>query len=122
MPPGRQTVDRVPYGRQMSDVVAIATLTPLPGKTDELITAMTTLIEQVHANEEGCLLYAMHRHPDGERLVMVEKYTGPDAVKAHRASEHFKAAGAAFASLLDGRPEVLALEPIPQGDRDKGRV
>lgn len=106
----------------MPDIVAIATLTPLPGKTDELVTAMTTLIEQVHANEQGCLLYALHRHPDGERLVMVEKYTGPDAVAAHRASEHFQAAGAAFSSLLAGRPEVLALEPIVLGDDAKGRV
>ncbi|MCW2714900.1 MAG: antibiotic biosynthesis monooxygenase protein, partial [Frankiales bacterium] len=103
----------------MPDIVAIATLTPLPGKTDELIAAMTTLIEQVHAREEGCLLYALHRHPDGERLVMVEKYTGPDAVKAHRESEHFRAAGAAFAGLLAGRPEVLGLEPVPLGDAVK---
>jgi quinol monooxygenase YgiN len=106
----------------MPDIVAIATLTPLPGKTDEVIAAMTGLIEQVHANEEGCLLYALHRHPDGERLVMVEKYTGPEAVQAHRSSEHFKAAGAALGALLAGRPEVLALEPVPLGDPQKGRV
>ena len=106
----------------MSAVVAIATLTPQPGKTDELVSAFTTLVEQVHAREEGCLLYALHRHPDGQRLVMVEKYTGPDAVKAHRASEHFKAAGAALAGLLAGPPEVLALEPVPLGDPAKGAV
>ncbi len=106
----------------MADIVAIATLTPLPGKTDELVQAMTGLIEQVHANEEGCLLYALHRHPDGEKLVMVEKYTGPDAVKAHRGSDHFKAAGAVLGALLAGAPEVLALEPVPLGDETKGRV
>lgn len=106
----------------MADIVAIATLTPLPGKTDELVQALTALVEQVHANEHGCLLYALHRHPDGERLVMVEKYTGPDAVQAHRQSDHYKAAGAAFGTLLAGAPEVLALEPIPLGDATKGRV
>ena len=106
----------------MSHIVAIATLTPLPGKVEELVAAMTDLVEKVHANEEGCLLYALHRHPDGQRLVMVEKYTGPDAVKAHRASEHFKAAGAALAGLLAGPPEVLALEPVPLGDPAKGAV
>ncbi len=106
----------------MPEIVAIATLTPLPGKTEEVIAAMTGLIEQVHANEEGCLLYALHRHPDGERLVMVEKYTGPEAVQAHRKSEHFRSAGAALGALLAGPPEVLSLEPVPLGDPQKGRV
>ena len=106
----------------MPAIVAVATLTPVPGKTDELVSALSTLVEQVHAAEPGCLLYALHRHPDGERLVMVEKYTGPDAVKAHRASDHFRAAGAAMAGLLAAPPEVLALEPIPLGDPDKGQV
>jgi quinol monooxygenase YgiN len=106
----------------MADIVAIATLTPLPGKTDELVATLTGLVEQVHAHEEGCLLYAMHRHPDGQRVVMIEKYTGPDAVKAHRASEHFRAAGAALGALLEGPPEVLGLEPVPAGDDTKGRV
>lgn len=106
----------------MTAVVAVATLTPQPGKTDELVQALSTLVEQVHANEEGCLLYALHRHPDGERLVMVEKYTGPDAVKAHRGSDHFKAAGAALAGLLAAPPEVVALEPVPLGDPAKGEV
>jgi quinol monooxygenase YgiN len=106
----------------MPDVVALATLTPAPGKTEELVAAMTSLIEQVHANEPGCLLYALHRHPDGESLVMVEKYTGPDAVAAHRASDHFKAAGKALAGLLAVAPEVIALEPVVVGDPDKGAV
>jgi quinol monooxygenase YgiN len=106
----------------MSEIVAIATLTPLPGRTDELIAAMTGLLEQVHAHEDGCLLYALHRHPDGERVVMLEKYTGPDAVQAHRASEHFRAAGPALGALLAAPPEVLALDPVPLGDPHKGRV
>ena len=106
----------------MTDVVAIATLTPKPGKTDELVAAMTSLIEQVHANEEGCLLYALHRHSDGERLVMIEKYTGPEAVQDHRASEHFRAAGAALGELLASPPDVLALQPVPLGDGVKGAV
>lgn len=106
----------------MPDVVAIATLTPLPGKTDEVLAAMQDLVAQVHANEEGCLLYALHRHPDGERLVMVEKYTGPEAVKAHRGSDHFKAAGAVLGGLLAAPPEVLGLEPVPAGDPAKGLV
>src|SRR5688500_12816586 len=106
----------------MPAVVAIATLTPLPGKTDELIAAMGDLIAQVHANEQGCLLYALHRHPAGQRLVMVEKYADADAVKAHRGSAHFKAAGAVLGGLLAGPPDVLALEPVPLGDAQKGAV
>ena len=106
----------------MSDVVVVATLTPQPGKTDELVDAMSKLIEQVHAAEPGCLLYALHRHPDGERLVMIEKYTGTEAQREHRASAHFKAAGAVFAGLLAGPPEVISMEPVPFGDPGKGRV
>jgi len=106
----------------MPDLVAIATLTAAPGKTEELVTAMTSLIEQVHANEDGCLLYALHRHPDGQSLVMVEKYTGPDAVATHRASDHFRAAGQVLAGLLAAPPEVIALAPVVVGDAGKGAV
>lgn len=106
----------------MPDVVAVATLSPVPGKTEELVCALTALVEQVSASEEGCLLYPLHRHQDGQRLVMVEKYTGAEAVQAHRASDHFRAAGAAMSGLLASPPEVLRLEPVPLGDPAKGMV
>ena len=105
----------------MSEIVVVADLLAAPGTGDALVEAFAETISRTH-EEEGCLLYALHRHPDGERVVMVEKYTGPEAVKAHRASAHFKAAGAVLGGLLAAPPEVLGLEPVPAGDPAKGTV
>ena len=62
---------------------------------------MLDLAAKVNANEPGCHLYKLCKDADGGYTVM-ELYEDADAMAAHGASEHFKAAGAGFKGL-DGR-------------------
>ena len=44
----------------MTAVVVVATIRPLPEYRAEVIAAMEKVIADVHANDDGCLLYALH--------------------------------------------------------------
>ena len=44
--------------------------------------ALESAIARVHAEDEGCLLYALHETQDG-KLVMIEKYESGEAFAAH---------------------------------------
>jgi quinol monooxygenase YgiN len=58
-------------------VVVVATAIPAPGHRDEVVAAFEKVIPTVHAEDEGCELYALHEGED--RLVMVEKWTSLEA-------------------------------------------
>ena len=102
-------------------VIIVATAYPAPEHREEVIAAFEEAIGKVHAEEDGCELYALHEGPDG-RLVMIEKYASDDAVAAHRA-------GAGLASLrevLNGKlaaaMDVQVLAPHPAGSPVKGAL
>jgi quinol monooxygenase YgiN len=42
----------------------------------------------------------------------MELYADAEAVAAHGASEHFKAAGAGFKGLMGGAPEITRMEVV----------
>ena len=65
----------------MTEVVVIATIRPLPEYRAEVIAAMEKAIADVHAHDDGCLLYALNEGDD--RLVMVEKWTSAEALDKH---------------------------------------
>jgi quinol monooxygenase YgiN len=71
-------------------VVVVATIRPLPDHHAEVVSALEAAIARVHAEDEGCLLYALQEGPD--RLVMVEKWLSAEALDKH-------AHGAAVAAL-----------------------
>src|SRR6266542_4114699 len=62
----------------MTAVVVVATIRPLPEHRAEVIAAMEKAIADVHAHDDGCVLYALHEGDD--RLVMVEKWASADAL------------------------------------------
>jgi quinol monooxygenase YgiN len=102
-------------------VIIVATAYPAPEHREEVIAAFEEAIAKVHAEEDGCELYALHEGPDG-RLVMVEKYTSDEAVAAHRA-------GAGLAELrenLNGKMaapmDVQVLAQHPAGSPVKGAL
>ena len=104
----------------MSAVIIVATAFPIPEHRAEVIAAFESAIAQVHEEEPGTELYALHEGPD--RLVMIEKYASEDAVAEHR-----KGAGlAGLIAALDGKLrspiEVHALVPHPAGTPDKGAL
>jgi quinol monooxygenase YgiN len=92
-------------------LAVVAKLNVLAGKEAEFEKVMLGLAEQVNANEPGCHLYKLCKDADGNYVVM-ELYADAEAVAAHGASEHFKAAGAGFKGLMGGAPEITRMEVV----------
>ena len=100
-------------------VVVVATIVPLPEHRDEVIATFTETVARVH-EEDGCELYALHQAED--RLVMVEKWASPEALRTH-------SQGAALATLnprlrgkISGPAEIIVLQAVPAGDPGKGQL
>jgi quinol monooxygenase YgiN len=100
-------------------VVVVATLTPKPGRLQDLIEVMGATVPLVH-DEPGCELYAVHS--DGTSVIMVERWESPEALKVHSRGDNLKAFGAASADILEGAPAVTVTENIPFGDAAKGTI
>ncbi len=70
------------------------------------------LAAAVQANEPGCLLYTLNKSDDPLTYVFMERYKDEDAVKAHRASDHFRSLGREMGAFMDGPPELLRLTQV----------
>ena len=64
-------------------VVVVATIVPVPEHRAEVIAALEQTISAVHAEDEGCELYALRQGED--RLVMIEKWPDVQALQPHPA-------------------------------------
>ena len=104
----------------MSAVIIVATAFPIPEHRAEVIAAFEAAITQVHDEEPGCELYALHEGPD--RLVMIEKYASEDAVAEHRKGAGLAGLIAALKGKLSAPLEVHALVPHPAGTQSKGAL
>ena len=104
----------------MSAVIVVATAYPIPEHRAEVIAAFEAAIAQVHDEEPGCELYALHEGPD--RLVMIEKYASEDAVAEHRKGAGLAGLIAALKGKLSAPLEVHALVPHPAGTQSKGAL
>ena len=104
----------------MSAVIIVATAFPVPEHRAEVIAAFEAAIAQVHDEEPGCELYALHEGPD--RLVMIEKYASEDAVTDHRKGAGLAGLAAALKGKLSAPLEVHALVPHPAGTPGKGAL
>jgi quinol monooxygenase YgiN len=102
-------------------IITVATAFPAPEHREEVIAAFEAAIEKVHADEDGCELYALHEGPDG-RLVMIEKYTSDEAVAAHRAGAGLAGLSQALKGKLSGPLDVQVLTPHPAGSPAKGAL
>jgi quinol monooxygenase YgiN len=105
----------------MSAVIIVATAFPAPEHRAEVIAAFETAIAQVHDQETGCELYALHEGPDG-RLVMIEKYTSDDAVAQHRKGAGLAELAATLKGKLSAPMDVQILAPHPAGTPGKGAL
>lgn len=104
----------------MSPVIIVATAFPVPEHKDEVIAAFKAAIAQVHEEEPGCELYALHEGP--ERLVMIEKYASEDAVAEHRKGAGLAGLRAALEGKLSAPMDVQVLVPLPAGMPEKGAL
>jgi quinol monooxygenase YgiN len=101
-------------------VVVVATLRPLPDRRAEVIAVLEDVIARVHAEDEGCLLYALHEGPD--RLVMVEKWSSAEALAAHGRGAAIAELGKRLNGLVEGASDVQVLQPYPAGTPDQGTL
>ena len=85
-----------------------------------MIAALEAVIAKVHAEDEGCLLYALH---DGrDRLIMVEKWSTGEALAAHSRGGAIAELGRRLDGLVDGAPDVQILQPHPAGTPEQGTL
>ena len=92
-------------------IAVIAKLNVAEGKGAEFEQAMLALASQVREKEPANHLYTLCQDGDGNYL-MLELYDSEEDIAAHGQSEHFKAAGASFAGLMSGPPEIQRLKVI----------
>merc|ERR1719221_487305 len=74
--------------------------------------ASRSLIDAVHQNEAGNLLYCFAKHPSGKSVVATELYTDKEAIQLHSSSAHFKAGGQAQGPFLAGAPTMSVLKVV----------
>jgi quinol monooxygenase YgiN len=100
-------------------VVVVATIVPLPEHRDEIIATFTETVAQVH-EEDGCELYALHQAED--RLMMVEKWASPEALRTHSKGAALGTLNSRLAGKISGPAEVIVLQAVPAGDPGKGQL
>lgn len=89
----------------------IATLTVKADKIEEARSFLSELARDTLAKEPGTVAYVGHqRKDDPTKFVFYEKYADDAAFAAH--SANLKSAGAGFANILAGRPEVVFLDEL----------
>ncbi|MCY4656712.1 MAG: antibiotic biosynthesis monooxygenase [Gammaproteobacteria bacterium] len=91
-------------------IAVIAHLKVAAGKESEFETAMLELARNVRENESANHLYTLVKNDDG--YTVMELYDDDAALAAHMASDHFRVAGAKFAGLMAGAPNIERYEVV----------
>jgi len=97
----------------MTQVAAIAKLTAVEGKAEDLTAAIEDLVTRVRDGEPGTLVYAAAQDTDDPNVFwFYEFYESSDAASAHSTGSALAEAGNQMRGLLAGRPEVHRLIPV----------
>ena len=99
-------------------VVVVATALPKPEHRDEVIAVFESAIARVHAEDDGCELYALHEGRD--RLVMIEKWASQEALAVHAKGPALVELGKGLAGKLTADLDVQVLAPHPAGTVEQG--
>lgn len=99
-------------------VAVVAIIHPVPERRADVVAALEAAIQRVHAEDAGCELYALHE--DDDRLVMIEKWAGPEALAAHSTSPALAELNARVDGLTTRPAELLILRPHPAGTDAQG--
>lgn len=96
----------------MSKISLIAKLTAVEGKAADLEAALRGVVAAAE-EEHGLEVYSAHA-ADGEPGVyyFFELYRDQTAMDVHGKGDGMRAATAAFAGLLAGRPELTRMTPV----------
>lgn len=91
----------------------IATIKIQDGKAAEFEAVFADLSAKVRANEPGNHAYQLCKsRTEPNTYKVLELYADEEALKAHGASDHFKAAGPGIGACLAGRPDVEYLDGV----------
>jgi quinol monooxygenase YgiN len=94
-------------------IAVVATIFPTPDGRADVVAAFEAAVARVHVEDEGCELYALHEGDD--RLVMIEKWTSPEALDAHARGPALVELNGRLDGLLVRPTEVRVLRPHPAG-------
>ena len=97
--------------------VVVATIRPQGGCRDQVVAALENAVTRVHAEDGGCELCALHENDD--LLVMIEKWTTPEALAAHTRSAAFAELAGRLKGNLDSDLDVQVLAPAPAAPASK---
>jgi quinol monooxygenase YgiN len=95
-------------------VVVVAHIRPRPECREEVKAAFVEAIVRVHAEDDGCEVYALHETDDS--LVMIEKWASPDLLATHGAADALTRLREQLQGKLLGPLEVTRMSPVPAGD------
>jgi quinol monooxygenase YgiN len=106
----------------MPEVTVLVLARAKPGRGDEGVAAYRALAAATH-EEEGCLLFAVHRVPaDPDRIVLIERWESRERLDAHLAAPHLVAFREGSVDVWAHPAGVLFLEPVDAGDPSKARI
>ncbi|MCW2898834.1 MAG: putative monooxygenase [Streptosporangiaceae bacterium] len=94
-------------------VVVVATIHPTAEGREAVIDAFRHAVARVHAEDVGCELYALHENE--RRLVMVEKWSSPEALDEHSRSAAVAELEAVVEDKLTERTDVQVYAAVPSG-------
>ncbi len=87
-------------------IAVVAKLTVKSGMETEFETHAKKLVEQVNANEPGCVMYELFKSKAGGEYVFMEKYKDKAALSAHGQTDYFLAAQPKLGPCLAGAPDI----------------
>jgi quinol monooxygenase YgiN len=108
----------------MSEVIGIVDIRAAEGHADEVVAAFEECIARTH-EEEGCLLYALHRDAaDPNHFVHLERWRSQEDLDAHMTQPYvarlFEVAGRP--GVLAAPPQVTFAQPLGLGEAGKGSL
>jgi quinol monooxygenase YgiN len=90
----------------------VATLKVKAGEEAAFEAIARQLVAAVNSSEPGCMLYTLNKGEDPRTYVFMERYRDEDAVKAHRATAHYRTLGKAMGAHLDGAPLIQRMQEV----------
>ncbi len=84
----------------------IAKIKARPGKVNELLSVLSSLIEPTR-KEPGCIRYElMQNNEDPEDFALIEEWKNSGALQSHFATKHFKEALVKLPNLVAAEPDI----------------
>lgn len=107
----------------MAEVVIVAEMALAEGREGEALEVLDELCRATHRDDEGCLLYAVHRVTgDDHAVFLLEKWRSREDLDRHLASPHVAAKRAREDELFAGASRASFLEPTGFGEPGMANV